>query len=93
MKRLSAVSAGLVLAVLLLPVTAVAQTPPECESDYTVQIDDWLSKIADKYFGNMFDYDLIVEATNAKAAEDASFRVIFNPNLIYPGENLWIPDR
>ena len=31
---------------------------------------------------------LIVDATNAKAAEDSTFRKITNPELIYPGQKL-----
>jgi hypothetical protein len=34
---------------------------------------------------------VIVEATNARAAEDVSFVVIDNPDLIEVGQKLWIP--
>lgn len=46
----------------------------------------------------MFAYPVIVEATNAKAAEDDSyaacysFAAIENPDLIEVGQKLWIPD-
>jgi len=60
---------------------------------YVVQRGDWLKKIAEQFWGDQELYTLIVEATNAKAAEDDTFRVITRPNLIYPGEKLWIPDR
>ena len=65
MKKLAAISAILVLAALLLPTASMAQSPLECDFEYTVQKDDWLSKIADKYYGDMFAYDVIVEAANA----------------------------
>jgi uncharacterized lipoprotein NlpE involved in copper resistance len=58
---------------------------------YTVQANDWLSKLAEQYLGNVLAYDLIVQATNAKAAEDDSFARIENPDLIEVGQQLWIP--
>jgi flagellar motor switch/type III secretory pathway protein FliN len=60
---------------------------------YIVQADDWLSKLADKFYGDMFAYPAIVEATNAKATQDDSFIVIDNPDLIEIGQQLWIPDK
>jgi LysM repeat protein len=81
--------------ILGLSVSVASAAPPGQDSGgevYTVQKDDWLSKIAEKYYGDMFAYPVIVEATNAKAAEDASFAVINNPDLIEIGQKLWIPD-
>ena len=40
------------------------QTPGE---EYTVQAGDWLTKIAEKYFGRALDYQAIIDATNARA--------------------------
>jgi LysM repeat protein len=74
---------------LLLPVTTTAQEPVECELEYTVQVGDWLSKIADKYYGDMFAYPAIVAATNAQA--DEAYASITNPDLIEPGWTLCIP--
>ena len=68
--------------------------PPHQDADgqvYVVLKDDWLSKIALKYYGDMFAYPLIVEATNAKAAEDDGFALIENPDSIEVGQKLWIP--
>jgi heat shock protein HslJ len=79
----------LVLVALLLPVTSTAQEPVECELEYTVQIGDWLSKIADKYYGDMLAYPAIVAATNAQAGE--TYAGITNPDLIEPGWTLCIP--
>jgi hypothetical protein len=59
---------------------------------YVVQLDDWLSKLAAKFYGDMFTYPAIVEATNARAVQDDSFTVIDNPDLIEVGQKLWIPD-
>jgi hypothetical protein len=66
-------------------------TEPAAGEAYIVQPGDWLTKIAEKYFGDADAYHAIVEATNAKAAEDASFAVIDNPSLIRVGQKLWIP--
>ncbi|MCB0197336.1 MAG: hypothetical protein KDJ65_35645, partial [Anaerolineae bacterium] len=59
--------------------------------EYIVQADDWLSTIAEKQYGDPLAYPAIVEATNAKAAEDDSFAVIDNPDVIEIGQKLWLP--
>ena len=71
-----------------------AASPTYQETDgesYTVQANDWLSKIAEKHYDDIFAYTVIVEATNAKAAEDDSFAFIEDPNVIEVGQLLWIP--
>jgi|GEM_PF-2316603 len=77
-------------------ITNVAAAGPPLQApggeEYTVQAGDWLSKIAEKYYGESVKYLTIVEATNAKAAEDDSFAAIPNPNLIYAGQKLWVPN-
>jgi branched-chain amino acid transport system substrate-binding protein len=81
------------LAVTVVPATAFAAPPaqePTCQQVVTVQANDWLSKLADKYFGNMMAYPVIVEATNQKNAVDSSFAKIDNPDLIEPGWKLCI---
>jgi ribose transport system substrate-binding protein len=70
---------------------ASAAPPPQEAQEYIIAKGDWLSKLADKYLGNVLAYPAIVEATNAKAAEDASFAEIANPDLIEPGWKIWIP--
>ena len=65
---------------------AYAQAPEGQE--YTVQKDDWLSKIAEKEYGDPLAYPAIVEATNAKAAEDDGFIVITNPHVIKVGQTV-----
>ncbi|HMQ54324.1 MAG TPA: BMP family ABC transporter substrate-binding protein [Anaerolineae bacterium] len=62
-----------------------------CESDVVVQADDWLSKIAEKAFGDVLTYPAIAEATNAKAAVDSSYATIADVNVIEPGWKLCIP--
>jgi hypothetical protein len=36
-----------------------------CQQDYTVQSDDWLSKIAEKFYGDVLAFPAIAQATNA----------------------------
>ncbi len=82
-----------VLIGLLFSVTfSLAQAQAdEAGEEYIVQADDWLSKIADKFYGDILAYPIIVDATNARAAEDDSFAVIDNPDIIEIGQKLWIP--
>ncbi|MCB0168394.1 MAG: YbaY family lipoprotein [Anaerolineae bacterium] len=58
---------------------------------HTVQPGEWLSQIAEQFLGDTDQYTAIVEATNAKAAEDDSFTPITDPNLIEVGQKLWLP--
>jgi len=84
------------LALLMLLVPTLATGAPSAQKGgeaYTVVADDWLSKLADKYFGNMMWYPAIVAATNDKAAEDTSFQRIDNPDLIEIGWKIWIPSQ
>ncbi len=90
MKKLFLVFA--ILALSLFVVGGVLAAPSaQGGEEYTVQAGDWLSKIAEKYYGDIMAYPTIVEATNAKAAEDDSFAVIDNPDVIEVGQKLWIP--
>jgi hypothetical protein len=80
----------LALALTLVPGHTFAQDVV-CESDVVVQADDWLSKIADKVFGDVLAFPAIVDATNAMAATDDSYATIADPNVIEPGWKLCIP--
>jgi tungstate transport system substrate-binding protein len=82
----------LVVAVLLaaIPPAALAAPPaqaqaPNCVRSYVIVAADWLSKLADKYYGNPQAYPALVEATNQKHATDASFPLIEDPNKIEVG--------
>ncbi|MFQ5611769.1 MAG: extracellular solute-binding protein [Anaerolineae bacterium] len=83
----------LLMAVLLLWPAMGLAAPPAQDSgqDYTVQADDWLSKLADKFYGDPFAYPAIVAATNARAAGDSGYARIDNPDLIEIGWKLYIP--
>lgn len=83
--------------VMLIGALGMAQAAPPVQDEgpgveYIVQADDWLSKLADKFYGDIFAYPVIVKGTNAMAADDASFTIIDNPDLIEIGQKLWIPN-
>jgi molybdate transport system substrate-binding protein len=89
---------GLVVVSLLLGVLAPTVTlaaPPAqeiaCAEEYTVQADDWLSKIADKFLGDVLAYPAILAATNQQHAVDPAFTQIANPDLIEIGWQLCVP--
>ena len=61
---------------------AQAQQELNCDETYTVQQGDWLSKIAQKYFGDPLAYDRLVVAANANPNDE--YTNIANPDLIEP---------
>lgn len=76
----------------LQPLEMVAAPPlDEGGQVYVVQADDWLSKLADKFYGDPLAYLVIVEATNNKAAQDTSFAAINDPDFIEVGQKLFVP--
>ena len=79
------------LFLLLAISTASASLALQGGTDYTVQLDDNLWSIAEKFLGDGNRYGEIVAATNAKHAEDPGYAFIENPKLILPGWRLAIP--
>jgi|GEM_PF-1538734 len=69
----------------------IAQEKLVCESDYTVQAGDFLSKIAADTLGSASLYPAIIAATNTKAAADSSYHVIAPNDVIQAGWKLCIP--
>jgi branched-chain amino acid transport system substrate-binding protein len=91
-KGVNLITAILLLGLLLVPVQATqAQTEVACESDVVVQADDWLSKVAEKFYGDPLAFPAIADATNAKAASDDSYATIADVNVIEPGWKLCVP--
>jgi glucose/mannose transport system substrate-binding protein len=76
-----------------LPVTASAQEPVTCQEEVVVQKDDWLSKYADKYFGNVLSWPAIMAWHNQAAeADPGTFPdKIANADLIEVGWTICIP--
>ncbi len=85
---------ALVVAILMMavPMTALAQGP-ECQDVVTIQKDDWLSKVADKYFGNIFAWPAIMAIHNQAAlANPEKFPdKVINADVIEVGWSLCIP--
>lgn len=84
-----------ILLFTLLPVAALAAPPAQeesgCAETYTIQADDWLSKIAAKFLGDSLAYPAIVQATNQQQAQDDSFAQITSPDVIEIGWKICIP--
>jgi len=87
----------LILLLTLMPLTfapgASAQEPVNCQEEVVVVKDDWLSKFADKYFGNPYSWPAIMAWHNQAAqADPAKFpNKIINADLIEVGWNICIP--
>ena len=83
----------LVMAMLLLAVPVVAAAPPPQDGgqDYVVVADDWLSKLADKFLGDVLAYPAITYYTNQMNAEDSSYAKITNSDVIEVGWKVYIP--
>jgi hypothetical protein len=76
---------------LALSTVAAAPPPQEEVKTYTIQKDDWLSKLAEKEFGDPLAYTAIYYYNNLKAADDESLTLIEDPNLIEVGWTIYIP--
>lgn len=94
MKKINSLMSMMLLLALLLalaPSMALAQGEVVCEQDYTTQAEDSASTLADRYYGNVLAYPVIVDATNAMHAKDSSYAKIDDPNVIELGSKLCIP--
>jgi glucose/mannose transport system substrate-binding protein len=92
MKKLLSIAILIALLAAVLPASIVGAAPAaQGGEDYTVQADDWLSKLADKNFGDANAYWAIMAATNVANGEDASYAKITNPDTIEVGAKLRIP--
>ncbi|MEJ2559400.1 MAG: ABC transporter substrate-binding protein [Anaerolineae bacterium] len=80
------------LVVSLLPAAVMAAPPAQAGGKtYTIQKDDWLSKLADKEYGDPLAYPAIVYYNNKKVAEDETLTVIEDPNVIEVGWTIYLP--
>ena len=90
MKKLLTLTILLALLFSVAPAQTFAQDIA-CENDVVVQADDWLSKLADKFYGDVLAYPAIVQATNQANTADDSYAMIDNPDLIEVGWKLCVP--
>ncbi len=84
---------SLFLVVLLLALVSGAALAQGKGQTYTVQADDWMSKVAEKYLGDLFSWPAIWAATNAQAETDKSFKRILDPNVFEFGKKFYIPTK
>lgn len=87
MQKKLIITLAVLVAVLLIPSMALAQGG----STYTIQADDWLSKLADKQYGDPLAYTAIVYYNNKQAEADESLTVIEDPNTIEVGWTVYLP--
>jgi basic membrane protein A len=92
MRKWSLVSLLVLVSLLIAPVSVFAAGPPQQgETEYTVQLDDNLWNISEKYLGTGAAYPAVLLATNIASHEDDSFAYIENKSLIYPGQKVLVP--
>jgi|GEM_PF-1336418 len=79
----------------LAPITYAAPQRQEitCSADYTVQVGDSISLVAQKYLDDVFDFNVIVEATNLAAQDNDKYTEITNANVVEVGQVLCVPSR
>lgn len=84
-----------VFSVLVLVALVIALLPGAVMAaggkNYTIQADDWLSKLADKEYGNVLAYPAIVYYNNLMAKTDQAFTVVADPNNIEVGKVIYLP--
>jgi iron complex transport system substrate-binding protein len=84
-----------ILLITIVPWPTLAAPPDQpvgtCVETYTVQADDWLSKISAKFLGDMLAYPALVIATNQQHLQDFSFAQITNPDMIEVGWKICVP--
>lgn len=92
-KRLFSALVLTALVFTLFPATGLAAPPAQepAGTIYTIQKDDWLSKIAEKEYGNVTAYPAIVYYNNAKAETDDTLTHIFHPDRIEVGWSIYLP--
>ena len=90
-KKLFGLLVLVVLVLTLLPAAAVAAPSLQGGETYTIQADDWLSKIAEKQYGDPLAYSAIVYYNNLQAAEDETINVIEDPNSVEVGWTIFLP--
>ncbi|MBN1219100.1 MAG: ABC transporter substrate-binding protein [Anaerolineae bacterium] len=84
----------LLMVALILAVPAASSAAPLGQGeDYVVQADDWLSKLSDKFLGDVLAYPAITYYTNQKNAGDDSYAKITSSDTIEVGWKIYIPTQ
>jgi hypothetical protein len=84
---------AIVIFLLILPIfPGMSQAQGGGGQEYVIQHSDSLWRLAEKYLMDGNFYPLIIKATASKASTDPTFTPINDPNLLYPGQKIWIPD-
>jgi len=78
------------LTMLLFSLASVAMAQGD-GTVYTIQKDDWLSKIAEKEYGDPLAYTAIVYYNNMMAAEDDSLTNIGDADVLEVGWTIYVP--
>jgi glucose/mannose transport system substrate-binding protein len=93
MKKLFGIALAAILLLTLIPAVVSAQGPVTCQEEVSVAADDWLSKYADKYFGNVLSWPAIMALHNQAAqADPATFpSKIENADVLEVGWTICIP--
>jgi len=76
---------------LLFSLASVALAQGGDGSVYTIQKDDWLSKIAEKEYGDVLAYEAIVYYNNMMAAEDDTLTNIGDADVLEVGWTIYVP--
>lgn len=95
MKKIVNITSFVILLALVLTLaspTVLSQEDVVCEANVVVQSDDWLSKIAEKYYGDPLAFPAIADATTSKSYIDSSYPYVANANVIEPGWKLCLPN-
>ncbi len=94
MKKLFSLLLVVMILSMLVPMAAFAQGDVACAEEVTVQKDDSLSKLADKYFGNVLSWPALMYWENAAAkANPEMFSGIANADVIEVGQTLCVPSE
>jgi hypothetical protein len=90
---ISSTSLILILLTGVVPIGPAAAYSAACAQDYTLQLRDSISAVAEKYYGDVLAYSVIVDATNLAAQEDSRYALIENADQVEVGQVLCIPSQ
>jgi glucose/mannose transport system substrate-binding protein len=93
-KKLLSLILIVVVLSMLVPMAVSAQEPVACADEVAIQADDSLSKLADKYFGNVNAWPAIMFWQNTAAMADPdTYNKITNADVVEAGMMVCIPSE